>query len=369
MKKINILFTIWGTTYGGAERFVLNLIKNLDRDKYNIVVFSDNRKPGAMQQDFEKNGAKIIYAKYHRYKHPIKHKEQLERIIQTENINIIHANNDLNMIFPLLAKSKKTRFIAHSHNTKFIFTSNRLISAIIAKPIRHAISKRADVRLACGITAGKAMFGKKEFQVILNGAETDNFKFSNIKREKMRKEFKIKNTDTVILNIGRLNSEKNQSFLIDVFSEYNKINPASSLIIIGDGAEKKNLEDKITKLNLSSCVTLLPSQKNTIDFYNLADTFVLTSFFEGMPVVSIEAQINGLPCFFSDAITREADHSGITKFLPLGIGAKEWAKEISKSNLERTPCKYDKIKEYDIKTISRRIDHIYSGLVQTERAE
>ena len=178
----------------------------------------------------------------------------------------------------------------------------------------------------------------------------------------MRKKYKIKKSDTVLLNIGRMDKQKNQSFLIDVFTEYHNINKSSKLIIIGDGIEKQNLEDKIMRNNLGTNVLLLPPQNDTSSFYSLADVFVMTSLFEGMPVVSIEAQANGLKCIFSNAITRESNHSGDADFLPLDAGPQKWANKIADLGLSHTPSEYGRIKKYDIKSIAHEINEIYFSL-------
>ncbi len=361
MKKINLLFTVWGLSYGGAERFVLNLVKQLDKRKYNIVVFSDNQKKGPMQNDFEKSGVKVIYSNVHRFKHPLKYLRLLKEIITEEKIDIIHANDDLNMIFPLLAKSKEIKFVSHSHTTKFKFTKNKFLSFVAQKIISKYISKYSDSRLSCGFEAGKALYGKKKYQVINNGVEIEKFKFSKKKRALLRKDYKIKDDETVILNVGRISEEKNQDFLIDVFAKYRKLNRKSKLVIIGDGNNKQLLVEKIKTMRLKNNVILLPSQDDIAKFYNMADIFVLPSLFEGMPMTSVEAQINGLVCVFSDAVPKEADHLGNAEFLPLQSTPKEWANKIHNLSLERQKYDSDVFSNYDVKNMAITVDGIYAN--------
>ena len=360
MKKINILFTVWGLTYGGAERFVLNVVKNLDKEKYNIVLFCDSQKTGPMEKEFKENGATVVYSRYHRFRHPLKYIKQIKSLLVSEKIDIIHANDDCNMVFPLIAKTKKVKFVAHSHNTVFRFTNNKIVSALLVKAILNLISRNADSRIACSMEAGRAMFGKKSFQVICNGIEVQKFRFSSVKRDRLRKQYKINKKTTVLLNIGRLDRQKNQSFLVDIFEKFQKYNRNSRLIIIGDGVEKERLQERVNALGLREDILILPSRGDVADYYNMADVFVMPSLFEGMPVVSIEAQVNGLRCVFSDSITREADHFGDAVFLSLERSPDYWAKTILGMGLKRN--EHGNIDDYDIKNVVEEIDGVYLKL-------
>ncbi|MBP5674790.1 glycosyltransferase [Candidatus Saccharibacteria bacterium] len=360
MKKINILYTIWAPSYGGAERFVLNLVKTLDKKKYNITIFSDSTEKGPLQKDFEASGAEVIYAKHSRFTHPLKYKKQLRKIINDKKIDVIHANDDQNMIFPLLAKLKETKFIAHAHNTKFQFTRSRIISGFTTHMLSKYITKHSDLRLSCGKEAGQKTFCGKSFEIIPNGIELGKFKFSSSVRQKMRKKYGIDDNTIVLLNVGRIVEQKNHVFLLDVFNEYYKLNKDSKLVIIGDG--KESIKDKIKNAEPKENILLLPSQENISNFYSMADFFVMTSLFEGLPIVAIEAQANDLKCIFSDTITKEADCSGSSKFLPLEDSPRKWANALYRMNSKRTNSKNSDIKKYDIKNISKQIDKIYSSI-------
>ena len=362
MKKINILYTIWNTGYGGAERLVLSIIKGLDKNIYNVIVFSDSQKNGPLETELQKAGAKVILSSVHRFKHPLKFLKQIKRILVEEKIDIIHANDDLNMLFPLLIKKENRKIIAHSHNTKFDITRSKIVS-IIAKQIVYKLLKhKSDVRFACGEEAGRALFKSLSFDYIPNGIEIKKFRFDPQKRIQLRKKLGIKNGDLVLLNVGRLYAAKNQSFLVDVFAEYHKLNKHSKLVIIGTGPEKKNIEKHILDLRLSEFVFILPSTNNIHEYYNIADCFIMTSTFEGMPTVSVEAQANGLKCIFSDTISREADHTGESLFIPLEDGTKTWAKAINSIDLARKRDVYDSVKKYDIVEIVKIIDSAYKKI-------
>ncbi len=364
MKKINILFTIWSFEYGGAERFVLNLIKALDKTKYNPIVFSDKNQKGPLENEFKKAGAKVIYSKYHRFKHPMKYIKQLRNVIREEKIDIIHANDDLNMYFALKAKPKTVRFIAHSHTTNFKFTNNATISKLLSGHVSKYIAENSDLRLSCGEEAGKAIFGKKDFEIINNGIFLDDYYYSEETRKRLRVELGIPADYVVWLNIGRIDANKNHVFLAEVFNNYRAMNKKTKLLIIGNGCAESELKDYIAKNNLSDSVIILSSRANAYEYYNVADIFVMPSLYEGIPVTSVEAQANGLRCVFSDSISSEADHvkDGSVKFISLEDGAKAWATMISRMQTGHTEYNYDRIKKYDIKNVAKTVEDIYTML-------
>lgn len=97
----------------------------------------------------------------------------------------------------------------------------------------------------------------------------------------------------VIISIGRLAKGKGFEVILNALSIIRK---EVSLLIIGDGPEKHNLENQISKLGLSDKVFLLGSQINPYKFLKYANFFVLASESEGLPTVILEAMCLGVPC-------------------------------------------------------------------------
>jgi glycosyltransferase involved in cell wall biosynthesis len=91
------------------------------------------------------------------------------------------------------------------------------------------------------------------------------------------------------------------------------------------------------------------------------DVFLMPSLFEGLPVVGVEAQASGLPCVFSDVITKEVDIIGSSKFISLESSLDTWVNEILKFELyERKNSKETIVaKGYDIKQIAMDLQKFY----------
>ena len=100
----------------------------------------------------------------------------------------------------------------------------------------------------------------------------------------------------VLGNVGNFLYSKNHPFLIDTFYELHRQQPNSVLLLIGDGPELEPTRQKVQQLRLTDSVLFL-GRKNTADgYYNAMDAFILPSHFEGLSIVTIEAQFNHLPC-------------------------------------------------------------------------
>ena len=103
----------------------------------------------------------------------------------------------------------------------------------------------------------------------------------------------------VLLNCGRLTADKRQLLLLKIWSTISDKN-GWSLVIVGSGEEKKNLEKFIDDNQLHNSVSLLPAQKNIEKFYQNASCFVFTSRYEGFGLVLLEAMSYGSPCISFD---------------------------------------------------------------------
>lgn len=97
-----------------------------------------------------------------------------------------------------------------------------------------------------------------------------------------------------ILSIGRGSHQKNFELLIDLWKEISNLHPEWNLKIIGSGDFSK-VKDKIKKYSLSKSVTILPPTDSIDEYYHQSSMYLMTSRYEGLPMVLIESQNFGLP--------------------------------------------------------------------------
>ena len=142
-------------------------------------------------------------------------------------------------------------------------------------------------------------------EVIYN-TYNSSFKISD-QRLKLRREFKIDDSDHVLITVGRLDSRnsgyKGQKYVIKFINTLKKkSNINFKYFIIGKGELEKDLKEMIRKFDLEHDVFLLGyvNENDLIKFYNSSDMFVLLSNGEGFGIVYLEAMACGLPAIGLD---------------------------------------------------------------------
>ena len=182
-------------------------------------------------------------------------------------------------------------------------------------------------------------------------------KIRNIFREKLDISDKV-----VIGNVGRFTFQKNHKFLLEVFNEYLKINNEAILLLVGEGELEEEIRNKMKDLNIDNKVIFYGISNEVEKLMQAMDCFVMTSFYEGLPIVGVEAQASGLPLILSDKITNEIKIISNVKFISLNDNARIWACELDKSiKLQRKDTSNELIeKGFDIESIAKKLEELFS---------
>ena len=125
------------------------------------------------------------------------------------------------------------------------------------------------------------------------------------------------------ISVGRLEYQKGYDLLIEIFKKFQEKTNTSDwkLLLVGDGSQRKKLEAQIKNLNLTEDIILIGATTDVKKYYAMSDIFVMTSRWEGMPLVIDEALFFQLPIIAFDCETgpREMIDDGVNGFLvPLG---------------------------------------------------
>lgn len=367
MKKI--LYVLQGLGYGGVSRVLLNYYKHIKNNfKADFVVKDDSNLNSEFANELREYGCNIFPVTSFN-KNMIKYSRDVGQIIKNGNYDIVHDNNKY-FGFLSLYQAKKygvKKRISHIHNTivksekKFL---HRLFICVASKLTVYYATNL----MACSRQAGKSMFANKEFYVLNNAIDAEQYKFDNVKRNMYRKEKCFENA-MVVITVARYDTLKRYDFAFKVFEQLSNIN--SKFVYVIAGVEKKELKN----LELNSYNSLSDETKNKIIFMgktgkinellNAADVFLLTSEHEGLGIAVIEAQASGLPCVVSTGLPEEVKVTDLVSFKSLTDPLVEWANEINNKAISTDIReKYNAIiekSEFSIKEQSNLLIKYYEG--------
>ena len=143
------------------------------------------------------------------------------------------------------------------------------------------------------------------------------------------------------------------------------MNKNSKLVLVGIGPVEEEIKASVNELNISDRVLFLGNRLDVNDLLSAFDVFLLPSFFEGLPFVSLEGQACSILFFASNNVSKEIAITDLVHFLDLKQDSKEWAREIEEvlnKNVNRESVIYQqKIKEagYDIKEVCKILEEKY----------
>lgn len=364
-----ILHVLGKLNRGGAETLVMNLYRNIDRNKFqfDFVIHTDEK--GDYTDEILKLGGKIYSVPKYKVINHIKYKKAWKGFFDKhKEYQIIHGHvRSTASIYLKIAKKYGLYTIAHSHS----ISSGKGLTAVIKNILQYRIRYVADYFIGCSQKANEWLFGKKvansnKCEILENGIYIKKFLYNEEKRKKIRDEMGIENNEILIGHVGRFSKVKNHKFLIDIFKEFYKKNSNSKLILLGNGELKENIKERVVRLGLEKKVIFHNVVDNIEDYYNAMDAFVFPSLYEGLGMVVIEAQINGLKCYVSNNIPKCTNIDGKVKFISLRNSSKYWSKLIDKMQY---PRKIDIInfKDYDIMQVVKKIEKIYlKGIEQSK---
>lgn len=331
MKKIRVLHYVPGFDHGGIESRLLDWFRNVNREILQFDVLVQTSLDNPMIRELEALGGEVFSVS--RF-HP-RHLGQLHRdlrlfFMKQEPYDAVHCHSlETSFLVMNMAKSAGvSRRILHARARSFATQS-----LIPARRLMKYLSVRAATDFfACSEEAGDFMtddihWHKPDVTVVRNGFQADEFRFDSDVRRDVRTELGLGDA-FVVMTVGRLSAVKNQSFLVDVFSEIARRRPTVKLLVVGEGPMRSALETQVRELGLSHHVLLVGQRRDVQRLMQAADVFVLPSLYEGFGTAAVEAQAAGLPSVVSTGVPASVRATDLLKRLPLVEGTARWADEI-----------------------------------------
>lgn len=359
MGKIKVLHFFGKMDRGGAETFIMNVYRNVNRESVKFEFVVVNGEKGNYDDEIKQLGGKI-----HVLPSPKlglqRYKKELVSLLLREKYDVVHSHvHYFSGVNLKIARKCGVRIrIAHSHtsNMNKRFSLRR---TIYEKYMKLLIDRNANHLLGCSKEALDDLFlnSDNRVEIVNNGIEIEEFMKKRLSKEEYRKLIGLPEGAFVIGHIGGFRPEKNHTQLIRMFHYLSKKYENAHLVLVGDGILRNKIEEKVSELSLEHKVHILGVRSDITDILRSFDVFVFPSLYEGLGIAVIEAQVSGLKCVVSDKVPQEVDITGNVSFLSLNSDFKEWEESIM--NCDARPIDDKRIKKYDIKSICVTLLQIY----------
>ncbi len=329
----NVLEIIDGGFIGGGQTHILSLVKNLNKKNFKPVIAASANgefKNIVKKADFE--FVQVELPKIYRSKHL----KDLDAIVKSHNIDIIHSHGGVAGMYSRFYKKKfnKVKVIHTIHGIHYIHSPN-IFRKIFSQSIEQYLVPFTDWFICVSDSDFETALKNKIIQkdnsiVIQNGIDTSRFAKRDKNKSLMIKHG-IKETDIIIGNISRFDFQKNQRFIIrnsdDVLSKY----PDVKILLAGDGKYLEQCKALVKASRNPDKFIFTGEIDNAEEYYSLIDIFVFPSLWEGLSISLIEAMASGM-CIMASGIAANRE---LIKDLSNGIIFETGDENIFKSWLER----------------------------------
>jgi glycosyltransferase involved in cell wall biosynthesis len=379
--RIAVLHVISGLGLGGAERMLLWSARYHDRDLVKMGVVS-LMSGGELADEIRKENVEVHELGQRRGKLSIKPLLRLLAITTQFRPHILQGHMyHSNLLVRIVGAVKRptivlsTRHIDHAPPLRriingasgFLNDSTLVFSTkVLHEEQRENLFRRSVKLVPYGIE-------------IIDRSEMDDL--SEIigegdRRSLLREEMKIPPEAFVWIAVGRLTKQKGLVHLIDAFSKVSNTSAGSFLIIVGDGEDRRLLEGRAKETGVSSRVHFCGSKTDTARYFAISDAFVLSSLWEGGPLVILEAMAAELPIVSTSVgDVRSMVEEGKNGILiePGDVG--QLADAMNKVQaMERSAvrdwglCGRRKVEEYyDFRCTQRKMEQFYDELVHGQK--
>lgn len=310
MKKI--LFTAYTLDIGGIETALVNLLNELVK-KYEVTLVLE-KKQGIFLERLDSR-IKIIEYNPNQNKNPLVRKS----INLMKRIKFIAKyKNKYDFAASFATYSKMGSFCARtaSKNNALWMHSDYLAlyqnDENKVKKFFEFVEYEKFKNLVCIANKAKAsfekVFGHKENIYVINNL-MDYEKI--IKESKEKIDFERDNGNTIFLNVARHEEESKKLTRLITATEMLKEDKENfKIILVGDGKDSGKYKAMVKEKGLSDYIVFVGYKRNPYPYFKIADAFILTSEFEGYPVVFNEAKTLGLPIITTDVSDAKIDIDG-----------------------------------------------------------
>ena len=374
--KITVLHIFTSLPVGGAEMNLLNIVRNIDREKFHIVVCCLG-KEGEIGERIKDLGVELVSLGAGRIgtlNVPLL--LRLRSFIKKKKFDIVHTHmyhaNLYGRTAAWLAGSPV--IIAHIHN---IYQKRKLHRIVINRLLSN-ITDRVITgnRIVMKDVISFDRVPENMIEVLAWGIDTELFtKEQN--RTANREAMGFRSDDYVIGNVARLEEAKGQRYLIKAVRTMKELGLNVRCLIIGSGSLEKELKSLALESRVAGDILFLGTRHDLPQLFSAMDAFVLPSLWEGLPLALLSAMASGLAVITTDVggikdviidgvnglIIPQSDPQAIAD----AVGRIYRDRGLAAKMSERS--RQEAIVNYSARALTKRLEEIYIGLLGQAEGE
>lgn len=374
---IRILHVVGGMNRGGVETWLMHLLRNIDRRHFRMDFLVHTDQPCAYDEEIHRLGSKIIPCMHPSF--PWSYARNFKNVVREfgpYHVLHSHVHHYSGYVLRLAHRAGVPVRIAHSHNdTAILRVGTGLMRYCYLLLMEWSIRHYGTIGLACSNRAGTALFrGPVQngwpWRVVSYAIDLTPFQtYGDSSGIGVRAELSIPVDALVVGHVGRFDQQKNHAFMIEIAGELARRERNMSLLLIGDGPLRSDIERRVAKARLTDRVFFTGIRSDVPRLMSAMDAFLFPSLYEGLGLVFVEAQAAGLPCVVADVVPEEAD---VVKDLIWRMSHSRppsaWAEAIlaarspKRSIAQSQALAQVRASPFNIQTAAKQIEEFYSSL-------
>ena len=304
---------------GGVQTMLKNYYSNMNLSNLQTDFIVCGEEIGGMETWFEHLDARVYHVPP-RSQDIFGNLAGIRKILKDGHYDVVHCHQDYHGAAAIaMAKhyGVKKRII-HSHQA---YPPEKAIQKLRRRISVHNLLHDATDFAACGVLAAKWLYGEKMLEeghvmILHNAIHAERYAFSEKNRSRLRLELDLDKDSIVLGHIGRFSNQKNHALTIRIFEKFYQSHKNAVLLLIGEGELFPRVVEQVQQLGMEKHVRFLAIRQDVPELLSAMDIFFLPSRWEGLGIVAIESQMNGLPTVCSPYVPYETKIADNVFFVP-----------------------------------------------------